>query len=83
MDNLVMLLEGAMRAREKVGLKMNIEKKNLEKLLVVLPAMKKPTIANLTDENWLGVETIIDESVVRELIRSSRRRARPALLNIH
>jgi ATP phosphoribosyltransferase len=68
MDNLVMLLEGAMRAQEKVGLKMNIEKKNLEKLLVVLPAMKKPTIANLTDENWLGVETIIDESVVRELI---------------
>ncbi|HPW65423.1 MAG TPA: ATP phosphoribosyltransferase, partial [Candidatus Omnitrophota bacterium] len=68
MDNLVMLLEGAMRAQEKVGLKMNIEKKNLEKLLVVLPAMKKPTIANLTDENWLGVETIIDESVVRELL---------------
>jgi len=68
MDNLVMLLEGAMRAQEKVGLKMNVEKKNLQKVLGLLPAMKKPTIASLTDKNWLDVETIIDESVVRELI---------------
>ena len=68
MDNLIMLLEGAMRAQEKVGLKMNVEKKNLQKILGLLPAMKKPTIANLTDKNWLDVETIIDESVVRELI---------------
>ncbi len=68
MDTLIMLLEGAMRAQEKVGLKMNVEKKNLDKVLKLLPAMKKPTIANLTDKNWLDVETIIDESVVRELI---------------
>jgi ATP phosphoribosyltransferase len=68
MDNLIMLLEGAMRAQEKVGLKMNVEKKNLQKILSLLPAMKKPTIANLTDKNWFDVETIIDESVVRELI---------------
>ena len=68
MDNLIMLLEGAMRAQEKVGLKMNVEKKNLQRILSLLPAMKKPTIANLTDKNWLDVETIIDESVVRELI---------------
>ena len=68
MDNLIMLLDGAMRAQEKVGLKMNVEKKNLQKVLSLLPAMKKPTIANLTDKNWLDVETIIDESVVRELI---------------
>ena len=68
MDNLIMLLEGAMRAQEKVGLKMNVEKKNLQRVLSLLPAMKKPTIANLTDKNWLDVETIIDESVVRELI---------------
>ena len=67
-DNLILLLEGAMRAQEKVGLKMNVEKKSLQKILGLLPAMKKPTIANLTDKNWLDVETIIDESVVRELI---------------
>jgi ATP phosphoribosyltransferase len=68
MDNLIMLLDGAMRAQEKVGLKMNVEKKNLQKVLDLLPAMKKPTIANLTDKDWLDVETIIDEPVVRELI---------------
>jgi len=68
MDNLILLLEGAMRAQEKVGLKMNVEKKNLRKILSLLPAMKKPTIANLTDKDWLDVETIIDDSVVRELI---------------
>jgi ATP phosphoribosyltransferase len=68
METLVMLLEGAMRAQEKVGLKMNVEKKNLARVLSLLPAMKKPTIANLTDKNWLDVETIIDESVVRELV---------------
>ncbi len=68
MANLIMLLDGAMRAQEKVGLKMNVEKKNLQRVLSLLPAMKKPTIANLTDKNWLDVETIIDESVVRELI---------------
>lgn len=68
METLILLLEGAMRAQEKVGLKMNVEKKNLTKILSLLPAMKKPTVANLTDKNWLDVETIIDESVVRELI---------------
>lgn len=68
METLILLLEGAMRAQEKVGLKMNVEKKNLKKILTILPAMKKPTIANLTDKNWLDVETIIDEFVVRELI---------------
>ncbi len=67
-DNLILLLEGAMRAQEKVGLKMNVEKKCLNKVLALLPAMKKPTIAALTDENWLDVETIIDESIVRELV---------------
>lgn len=68
MEKLILLLEGAMRAQEKVGLKMNVERKDLEKILSLLPAMKKPTIASLTEKDWLDVETIIDESVVRELI---------------
>jgi len=79
METLIMLLEGAMRAQEEVGLKMNVEKKNLEKILKLLPAMKKPTIASLTDKNWLDVETIIDESVVRELIPALKK---PALLEL-
>ena len=68
MDNLILLLKGAILAQDKVGLKMNVGKKDLEKVLKILPAMKKPTISHLSDENWYDVETIIDEAVVRELI---------------
>jgi len=72
-ENLVMLLKGAMAAEEKVGLKMNVSKKNLDKVLSLLPALKKPTIANLSDEDWVAVETIIDESKVRTLIPELKR----------
>lgn len=68
MENIILLLKGAILAQEKVGLKMNVGKKDLAKILKILPAMKKPTISNLSDENWYDVETIIDEAVVRELI---------------
>lgn len=68
MDNLVLLLKGAILAQDKVGLKMNVAKKDLEKVLKILPALKKPTISNLSDKNWYDVETITDEAVVRELI---------------
>lgn len=68
MDNIILLLKGAILAQDKVGLKMNVSKKNLQKILKILPAMKKPTISNLSDDNWYDVETIADESVVRELI---------------
>ena len=68
MENLLLLLKGAILAQDKVGLKMNVGKKDLEKVLKILPAMKKPTISHLSDENWYDVETIIDEAVVRELI---------------
>ncbi len=67
-DNLILLLQGAILAEDKVGLKMNVAKRDLEKVLKILPAMKKPTISNLSDKNWYDVETIIDEAVVRELI---------------
>ena len=68
MENLILLLRGAILAAEKVGLKMNVGKKDLERVLKILPAMKKPTISNLSDKDWYDVETIIDEAVVRELI---------------
>ncbi len=68
MDNIILLLKGAILAQDKVGLKMNVSKKDLQKILKILPAMKKPTISNLSDDNWYDVETITDESVVRELI---------------
>ncbi|HTL48169.1 MAG TPA: ATP phosphoribosyltransferase [Verrucomicrobiae bacterium] len=68
MDNIVLLLEGAIRAEDKVGLKMNVEKKNLPAVLKILPALKNPTVSSLSSEGWYDVDTIIDESVVRELI---------------
>jgi ATP phosphoribosyltransferase len=68
MDNIVMLLQGAIRAQEKVGLKMNVAEKDLPSILKILPALKKPTISGLSEEGWYDVDTIIDESVVREII---------------
>lgn len=68
MENLVMLLEGAVRAQQKVGLKMNVAKKDIQNILNILPALKKPTISTLSEEGWFDVDTIIDEAVVREII---------------
>jgi ATP phosphoribosyltransferase len=67
-ERLVLLLTGALNARDKVGLKMNIEEKRLDALLKALPALRNPTIAKLAQQGWVAVETIIDEKVVREII---------------
>ena len=63
-----MLLEGAISALGKVGLMLNVRKADLEQVLGVLPALKKPTISHLSDEDWLAVNTILDESTVRVII---------------
>lgn len=68
MDNLVLLLKGAYAARDKVGLKMNLPEARLADLLKALPALRNPTIAHLATADWVAVETIIDERVVREII---------------
>ncbi len=68
MDQLVMLLKGAIAANNMVGLKMNVEKKNIDKILKLLTSLKNPTISNLSQDNWLAVETVIDEGTVRGLI---------------
>ena len=67
-ETLTLLLRGALEAESKVGLKMNIAQKNLAKLLEELPALRNPTVSNLSLTGWVAVETIIDEKVVRELI---------------
>ncbi len=63
-----MMLQGALRAREKVGLKLNVKEADLEKVIGMLPALKEPTVNPLHGEGWFAVETIIEESVVRKLI---------------
>lgn len=67
-QTLAMLLRGALEAEAKVGLKMNVAEQNLPKLLKRLPALRNPTISQLSQPGWVAVETIIDEHVVRELI---------------
>ena len=67
-ETMALLLKGALEAEAKVGLKMNIEQRNLKSLLDSLPALRRPTISNLSQDGWVAVETIIDEHVVRELI---------------
>jgi ATP phosphoribosyltransferase len=67
-QTLALLLRGALEAESKVGLKMNLEQKNLDRLLLSLPALRNPTVAHLSQPGWVAVETIIDEKIVRELI---------------
>jgi len=71
-DDLALLLRAAIAAEGKVGLMMNVEKPNLEKVLAVLPALQKPTVSTLSDENWASVNTILDEDVVRTIIPQLR-----------
>src|SRR6185369_9008857 len=63
-----LLLEGAIAALGKVGLMLNVRKDDLAAVLGVLPALKKPTISHLSDEEWLAVNTILDETTVRNII---------------
>ncbi len=68
LEDMAMLLQGAINALGKVGLLLNVEKANLDAVLAVLPALKNPTISHLSDENWLALNTILDESTVRTII---------------
>ena len=67
-ETMALLLKGALEAETKVGLKMNIAEKNLAKLLQTLPALRNPTVSRLSQSDWVAVETIIDEHIVREMI---------------
>ena len=68
LSDLKMLLEGAIHALGKVGLMMNVSRECLSAVLAVLPALKRPTISSLSEEGWVAVNTILDESTVREII---------------
>lgn len=68
MENIVMLLRGALSAEEKVGLKMNVPLKSLKRVMSLLSAMHSPTISPLFQEGWYALEVMIDEKIVRDLI---------------
>lgn len=67
-ERMAMLLQGAILAENKVGLKMNARKEDVEKVISILPAMKKPTVSQLFGEEWMDIDTVIDEEDVRRLI---------------
>ncbi len=67
-DNIALMLQGAIAAQGRVGLMLNVEKKNLPAILAVLPALNSPTVSQLSDSEWVAVSTILEESVVRDVI---------------
>jgi len=73
MENITMLLKAALLAEEKVGLKMNVPRAKLDKVTKILPSLHTPTISNLSDENWVAIEVIIDEKTVRDIIPNLKR----------
>src|SRR5437870_5564782 len=68
MDDLVLMLQGAMAAEGKVGLMMNVRKADLPAVLGILPALQTPTISSLSDAEWVDVNTILDENTVRHIV---------------
>jgi ATP phosphoribosyltransferase len=67
-ENLILMLQGAIAAASRVGLLLNVHRDNLQNVLGVLPALKKPTISALSDPDWVAVNTIIEEAVVRQIL---------------
>ncbi len=72
-ENIALLLQGAIAAREKVGLKMNIPRANLDAVAGLLPAEKSPTISALADPDWVALEVIVEERIERELVPQLKR----------
>jgi len=67
-ETIAMLLKGALEAGSKVGLKLNLPKASLDAVVKALPSLRNPTVSPLTNSEWVAIETIVDESVVREFI---------------
>jgi ATP phosphoribosyltransferase len=68
MQNIVLLLKGALAAEEKVGLKMNVPQKSLKRVMSLLSSLHSPTISELSDTGWYAIEVVIDEKIVRDII---------------
>jgi len=73
MENIAMLLRGALEGRAKIGLKMNVPQAKLAEVVAFLPAEKSPTVSRLADEQWVAVEVILEENQERELIPRLKR----------
>jgi ATP phosphoribosyltransferase len=72
-ENIAMLLRGALNAQQLVGLKMNVARKDLDAVNAILPALKRPTVSPLSDPEWVALEIIVEEHVVRDLLPGLKR----------
>ncbi len=72
-ENIAILLKGALAAEGMVGLKMNLPKASLAKISAVLPALKKPTVSQFSDPLWIALEVIIEEKIVKRIIPALKR----------
>jgi len=71
-ETIALLLQGALAAEEKVGLKMNAPENKLAQILKALPALRNPTVSHLSRGDWIAIETVVDEKIVREIIPALR-----------
>ncbi len=79
-ENLAMLLLGAIEARPKVGLKMNVRRKDLSAVMELLPSERSPTISDLADKGWVAIEVIVEDRVERELVPQLKRAGASGLI---
>jgi len=73
MENIAILLKGALAAEGMVGLKMNLQEKDLDKIMAILPSLKRPTVSQLTLPGWIALEVVVDEKVVKRIIPGLKR----------
>ena len=79
-ENIALLLQGAIAAQDKVGLKMNVARENLQAVSELLPAEKSPTISELAESGWVAVEVIVDEQIERDLVPRLKRAGATAII---
>ncbi len=66
--NMALLLEGALNAEQKVGIKMNVLREKLDEITALIPALRNPTVSSLTQKGWVAIEVVVDEKVIRDII---------------
>jgi len=81
-EQIAMLLTGALAAEQKVLIKMNVQEKQLRKIMDILPALHAPTINSLSSEGWYSIESVVDETVVREIIPPLKRAGAEGIIEI-
>ena len=81
-ESVHMLVKGAIEAREKVCLKLNVSEENVEAVLAIVPALRQPTLSPLSEDGWYALETVVDESIVRRIIPDLKRAGAEGIIEL-